>query len=140
MKKIHAVILTAGIILTACIVFIPEKEEKPEPIARVSAGTPTERINYFSLHGWEAEEIFSRDIVIPNEFSESYEVFAQLQDKQKLPLREYKGSNAILYTYRIKNYNPDEKNLMAELIVCDGKAISSAIYDENNSDYIISVQ
>lgn len=140
MKKIHAVILTAGIIVTACIIFIPEKEEKPESIARVSAGTSAERINYFSLHGWETEEIFSRDIVIPNEFSESYEVFAQLQDKQKLPLREYKGSNAVLYTYRIKNYNPDEKNLMAELIVCDGKAVSSAIYDENDSDYIISVQ
>lgn len=140
MKKIHAVILTAGIIVTACIIFIPEKEEKPKPIARVSAGTSAERINYFSLHGWETEEIFSRDIVIPNEFSESYEVFAQLQDKQKLPLREYKGSNAVLYTYRIKNYNPDEKNLMAELIVCDGKAVSSAIYDENDSDYIISVQ
>lgn len=140
MKKIHAVILTAGIIVTACIIFIPEKEEKPEPIARVSAGTSAERINYFSLHGWETEEIFSRDIIIPNEFSESYEVFAQLQDKQKLPLREYKGSNAVLYTYRIKNYNPDEKNLMAELIVCDGKAVSSAIYDENDSDYIISVQ
>lgn len=140
MKKIHAVILTAGIIVTACIIFIPEKEEKPEPIARVSARTSAERINYFSLHGWETEEIFSRDIVIPNEFSESYEVFAQLQDKQKLPLREYKGSNAVLYTYRIKNYNPDEKNLMAELIVCDGKAVSSAIYDENDSDYIISVQ
>lgn len=140
MKKIHTLILTAGIIVTACIIFIPEKEEKPEPIARVSAGTSAERINYFSLHGWETEEIFSRDIVIPNEFSESYEVFAQLQDKQKLPLREYKGSNAVLYTYRIKNYNPDEKNLMAELIVCDGKAVSSAIYDENDSDYIISVQ
>ena len=44
MKKIHAVILTAGIIVTACIIFIPEKEEKPEPIARVSAGTSAERI------------------------------------------------------------------------------------------------
>ena len=48
MKKIHALILTAGIIVTACIIFIPEKEEKPEPIARVSAGTSAERINYFS--------------------------------------------------------------------------------------------
>lgn len=118
---------------------MPEKNENPEPTAKVSATTTAERINYFALHGWEVEEIFSKDIIIPTEFNENYESFAQIQDKQKLPLREYKGMNGILYTYRIKNYSPDNKNLLAELIVCDGKAVSSAIYAEDDSDYIISV-
>ena len=64
----------------------------------------------------------------------------ELQDKQKLPLREYRGKNAELYTYRIKNYNPDNKNLLAELIVCDGNAVSSVIYAEDDAEYILSVQ
>lgn len=140
MKKSYKIILSAGIILTACIIFIPEKKEKPEPTAKVSASTVTERINYFAMHGWEAEEIFSKNIIIPSEFNESYESFVQLQDKQKLPLRECKGKDAVLYTYRIKNYTPDNKNLLAELMVCDGKAVSSAIYAEDDSSYVISVQ
>lgn len=139
MKKSFKIILSAGIILTAVFIFMPEKNENPEPTAKVSATTTAERINYFALHGWEVEEIFSKDIIIPTEFNENYESFAQIQDKQKLPLREYKGMNGILYTYRIKNYSPDNKNLLAELIVCDGKAVSSAIYAEDDSDYIISV-
>lgn len=140
MKKSFKIILSAGIILTAVFIFIPEKKESPEPTAKVSASTVSERINYFALHGWEAEEIFSKNITIPSEFNESYELFAQLQDKQKLPLRECKGMDAVLYTYRIKNYTPDNKNLLAELMVCDGKAVSSAIYAEDDSSYIISVQ
>lgn len=138
-KKSFKIILSAGIILTAVFIFMPERKENPEPVAVVPAVTTAERINYFALHGWEAEEIFSRDIIIPSEFSESYEDFAEIQDKQKLPLRECKGMDAVLYTYRIKNYAPDNKNLLAELIVCDGKAVSSAIYAEDDSDYIISV-
>ncbi len=119
---------------------MPEKKEKPSPAAIVPASTVSERINYFGMHGWEAEEIFSKNIKIPEEFSESYEAFVQLQDKQKLPLRECCGKDAQLYTYRITNYNPENKNLLAELIVCDGSAVSSVIYAEDDSEYILSVQ
>ena len=98
MKKSFKIILSAGIILTAVFIFMPERKENPEPVAVVPAVTTAERINYFALHGWEAEEIFSRDIIIPSEFSESYEDFAEIQDKQKLPLRECKGMDAVLYT------------------------------------------
>lgn len=140
MKKYYKVIIGVSILLIAGFILMPESEEKPEPLAVVSASTDTERINYFALHGWEVEELFSKDITVPSEFSESYELFVQIQDKQKLPLRNCKGKNAVLYTYRITNYSPEDRNLLAELIVCDNIAVSSIIYGEDDSDYILSVQ
>jgi len=141
MKKYYKIITAVSIILIAGFILMPEKKEKSEPIAAiVPASTTSERINYFGLHGWEAEEIFSKNIIIPSEFTGGYEEFAKLQDNQKLPLRKFAGHDAVLYTYRITNYNPDDRNLLAELIVCDGKAVSSVIYAEDDSEYILSVQ
>lgn len=140
MKTYYKIIIAVSIILIAGFILMPEKSEKTEPTAKVPASTLSERINYFGIHGWEAEELFSQNITIPEVFNENYEAFAEIQDKQKLPLREYAGRDALLYTYRIKNYSPENKNLLAELIVCDDKAISSLIYAEDDSEYILSVQ
>ncbi|MDD6346351.1 MAG: DUF4830 domain-containing protein [Oscillospiraceae bacterium] len=140
MKRYYKIITAVSIILVGGFILMPEKKELPESSAKVPASTVSERIGYFALHGWEAEEIFSKNIIIPERFSENYQAFVELQDKQRLPLREYRGKNAELYTYRIKNYNPDNKNLLAELIVCDGNAVSSVIYAEDDAEYILSVQ
>lgn len=140
MKKYYKIVIAVSIILVAGFILIPEKEKNGISPASVAAATVSERISYFALHGWEVEEMFSKNITIPSQFSESYESFAEIQDKQRLPLREYKGKDAVLYTYRITNYNPDNKNLLAELIVCDDIAVSSIIYAEDDTEYILSVQ
>ena len=54
-----------------------------------------------------------------------------LQDEQGLPLRRHKGEEAQLYVYQVKNYSPDGKNMLAELIVCNNVAVASMIYSED---------
>lgn len=89
-----------------------------------------DRIGYFASHGWEVAEISEKNIVIPCEFSEAYEEYVAVQDKQGLPLRKCSGKNAVLYTYEVKNYHPNNEKILAELIVCEKRAAASIIYSE----------
>ena len=123
-KLLFAAVSAALFALTAC-----SSKETPTPVTVV--GDVTQRIGYFASHGWEAEEISEKDITIPSEFSDVYEEYARMQDKQGLPLRKYTGKNAKLFVYEISNYSPDNQKMLAELLVCDDIAVASMVYSED---------
>ncbi len=139
-KKVFILALTAVAIYMA-IFFIPEKKDKPkvsEPEI-ISASTQSERTDYFALHGWEVEEIAGKDIVIPSDFSEAYEEYAVFQDKQNLPLRSYAGKDARLYVYEVRNFRPENKKMLAELLVCEDNVVASMVYSEDGGSIRLSV-
>ncbi len=139
-KKILILVLIAAAIYMA-IFLVPEKDDHPETVEteNISASTVNERIDYFALHGWEVEEIAGRDITIPSEFSEAYEEYAVFQDNQHLPLRKYAGKNARLYVYEVRNFRPENKKMLAELLVCDNTIIASMVYSEDGGSIKLSV-
>ncbi len=141
MKNKFKLIIAAGLVLIAAAVIIPKKESphKIPESAVTSASCPAERIDYFASHGWEVEEICSKNVTIPEDFSTVYEEYAMLQDKQGLPLREYAGRSAQLYVYNVKNYSPESKKLLAELLVCDDTAIASMVYSEDGGSLKLAV-
>lgn len=114
-------------------------KNQPEEIF-VSASTTAERMDYFASHGWEVEEISEKNVTIPSVFSDEYESYAVIQDKQGLPLRRYTGRNGRIFVYSVKNYSPENRKMFAELIVCDNIAVASLVYSENGSDIRIPVQ
>ena len=65
-----------------------------------------------------------------------YEDYALLQDKQGMPLREYAGEEAQLYVYEVKNYSPESRKMLAELLVCDNTAVASMVYSDGADYYI----
>lgn len=139
-KKFFLGFVTAAIIISGVILIFPEN--KPDSIPSsppVNASDTDSRVSYFASHGWDVEEISSKDITIPSDFSESYEAYAVIQDKQGLPLREYAGKSAKIYVYKVNNYSPDNKNMLAELLVCDDTAVASLVYGENDGDLRLSV-
>lgn len=141
MKKSTKTIIAAGALLAAAIIFIPEKKT-PYTVPEsdfTAAASVSDRIEYFALHGWEVEEICSKNVTIPENFSSVYEEYARLQDKQGMPLREYAGRNAQLYVYEVKNYSPESKKMLAELLVCDDTAIASMVYSEDGGSLKLAV-
>lgn len=126
MKKLTFMVIAAtAFALTAC------GKKEYIPIVGVDAGDVSARISYFASHGWEVVEISGKDVTIPADFSDKYEEYALLQDKQGLPLRKYAGRNAKLYVYEVKNYSPDSRKMLAELLVCDDTAVASLVYSED---------
>jgi hypothetical protein len=126
MKKFTVMVFAAAAFaLASC----GKNEDTPAQLPK--AADVSQRIDYFASHGWEVEEISEKDILIPHEFSDIYEEYAEIQDKQGLPLRSYSGRNAKLYTYEVKNYSPDNMRMLAELLVCDDTAVASMVYSED---------
>lgn len=134
MKKLTLMIFAAAAFaLTAC------NKTKTAPASAIAAGEVSQRIDYFASHGWEVEEVSSKDISIPVRFSDIYEEYAEMQDKQGLPLRSCSGRNAKLYTYEVRNYSPENKKMLAELVVCDDTVIASMVYSEDSGSIKLPV-
>ena len=62
-----------------------------------------------------------------------------MQDKQGMPLREYAGREATLYVYEVKNYSPESKKMLAELLVCNDIAVASMVYSEDGGSLRLAV-
>lgn len=141
MKKFKLFLITAffGALLAALLIPDGKRSEKLPKSAHVAASTTAERLGYFASHGWEVEEIAGKSIVIPEDFSSAYEEYAVLQDKQGLPLREYAGKEAQLYVYEVKNYSPESKKMLAELLVCSDIAVASMVYSEDGGSLRLAV-
>lgn len=140
-KKFIIAVVIAAVILGGIIIADPDNKNQqniPES-SPVDASTVSSRVDYFAAHGWEVEELSGKDIMIPSDFSEGYEQYAALQDKQGMPLREYAGKSGKLYVYEVKNYSPDNKKMLAELLVCNDTAIASLVYSDNGGDMKLSV-
>ncbi len=139
-KKTMYILISAAIALAAIVLIFPDNKPDAAPAsAPVDASSASRRIDYFASHGWEVEEIAEKNITIPADFSQDYEQYAQLQDKQELPLREYAGRNAQLYVYDVKNYSPESRKMLAELLVCDDTAIASMVYSEDGGSLRLAV-
>lgn len=141
MKKRTVILISAAAVLAAAVILAPPRgEAKRVPESDyTSASSVSERIEYFASHGWEVEEISGKTVTIPTEFNSAYEEYALLQDKQGLPLREYAGRNAQLYIYEVKNYSPESRKMLAELLVCDNTAIASMVYSEDGGSLRLAV-
>ncbi|MBQ8959692.1 MAG: DUF4830 domain-containing protein [Ruminococcus sp.] len=141
MTKRTVIIFSAAAAAVAAVIFFsPDgKGERPPESASVAAATVSDRIGYFASHGWEVEEICGKAVTIPSELSLLYEDYALIQDKQGLPLREYLGREALLYVYEVKNYSPDSKKMLAELLVCDDTAVASLVYSEDGGSLKMAV-
>lgn len=133
MQKRTIILFSAAVAMGAAIIFLPGKEsgtKSPEK-KRIPASAVSERIDYFASHGWEVEEIAGKEITIPSDFSQAYEEYVLIQDKQGLPLREYAGRNGQIYVYEVKNYSPESRKMLAELLVCDDTAVASMVYSDD---------
>ena len=81
------------------------------------------RVNYLKGLGLTAEQegITSKNIIIPESFSNVYEQYNDLQKKAGFDLSRHKGEEATVYTY------PLTDGRQAHIIVCNGKIIGGDV-------------
>ncbi len=70
------------------------------------AETHEERMTFFSQFGWEVDENPAqvKEVIIPQEFDETYEDYNDIQRQQNLDLEKYKGARVKMWSYNILNY------------------------------------
>lgn len=91
--------------------------------------TNEDRVAYLNSLGWVVEEtpLESRDVVIPRTFDGVYADYIALQREQDFPLEEYGGMEATRYTYRVKNWQGSEKDVVADILIFGQTVIAGDI-------------
>lgn len=90
---------------------------------RINGSTNALRVSYLKGLGVDPDDsgCVSKDIIIPQSFSDVYQNYNKLQKKAGFDLSRYKGRSATVYTY------PLTAGTVANLIVCDGAIIGGDI-------------
>lgn len=98
----------------------------------IKAGNAEERVAFLSQYGWEVSEdpIEVSEVIIPSEFSDTYEKYNKIQKGQDFDLKKYKGMRVKRWTYQVKNYPGYAKNsscIRANILVYNGLVIGGDV-------------
>lgn len=119
MKKMLYYVITVAVIIIIgafCIVLASDENEK--------------NIEFLDSYGWRAEPVCIEQVSykIPNNFDEVYNNYNELQKLSGLDLTQYKGRNAIRYTYIISNFPIEtEEDVRANVICVAGEPVGGDI-------------
>lgn len=123
--KILVYILTA--LLAAFIaVFLFNRIFAPKGIVMTGAD---ERLEFLKSLGWETspEPIDAREVIIPEDWNDVYKEYNSLQIQQGFDLEKYRGKSAEIYTYEVYNYGDRRANVVANLVISDGRLIAGDV-------------
>ena len=119
MKKMLYYVITVAVIIIIgafCIVLASDENEK--------------NIEFLDSYGWRAEPVCIEQVSykIPDNFDEVYNNYNELQKLSGLDLTQYKGRNAIRYTYIISNFPVEtEEDVRANVICVAGEPVGGDI-------------
>ncbi len=128
-KQAFGIILAlVGIIVIAVTFITNHPGKKANASVNISCGTEEERREYLADFGYELGEESSKQITVPEEFNEVYEKYNEIQKEQGFNLENYRGRQAVVYTYGVTNYEGNG-SVVADLMVCDGALIGADLCD-----------
>lgn len=107
--------------------------QKSAPVALILQGHKISdnnaRVEYLRSYGWEVEEEAEsiEEIVIPEEFSDVFQKYNEIQKKQGFDLEKLKGQRVKRYTYIVTNYPNEPEHVRANLFICKEKVVAGDI-------------
>ncbi len=118
-------LLLPPLLLCAAAVCLSHSAKGRTQLRYIRAETEDARLAWLSSQGIEAERISSQAVTVPRNFSGAYQNYAALQAQLQLPLKEYAGQRAVMYTYSVTGSEP---LLYAELLTAEGFLIGVQCY------------
>ncbi len=144
-NHIKSFLLLAFVVVTAISLFILSNETTEtvdKQSISYSAATHEERMSFVSQFGWEVSEepVEIKEVIIPEEFDDTYVAYNEIQKSQGLDLTEYAGKRAKRWTYIIKNYEgyEDSECIHINLLVHDNKVIGGDVCSVELSGFMHS--
>lgn len=103
-----------------------------------AASTAAERIQFLNQYGWEVKEepISVTEVLIPEEFDQTYEDYNTIQKKQGMDLSKHKGKSVKKWTYEITNYPNSQATVQANLLVLNGKVIGGDVSSTEENGFM----
>ena len=130
-------VIGASLVVLALIIlfFIFPSHPKTESVsakANINASTNAERIAFIENFGYDVidEPLETRDVVIPEQFDNTYKRYNELQLSQGFDLSKFKGKSVKSFSYAVTNYpgiENSEKTVRANLLVYNSEIIGGDI-------------
>ncbi len=91
--------------------------------------TNEDRIAYLESYGWQVdpEPVAVEELLIPEQFDESYTEYLRLQQSQGFDLTQYQGKRVKRCTYEILNYPTGEAGVQVSLLIYKNKVVGGEV-------------
>ena len=97
--------------------------------------TNDDRLAYLGGLGWQVspQPIATEELLIPEEFDDSYQGYLKLQADQGFDLTQYQGKRVKRYTYQLTNYPTQAEPVQIALLVYKNRVIGGQIQSSSGS-------
>ncbi len=94
-----------------------------------------DRLAYLNGLGWQtsSQPIATEELLIPEEFDESYTGYLQLQADQGFDLGRYRGKRVKRYTYQLTNYPTQDEPVQISLLIYKNRVVGGQIQSSSGS-------
>ena len=100
--------------------------------------TNEDRVAYLESYGWTVspEAVSVEELLIPEEFDETYDQYLALQAQQGFDLTQYKGKRVKRYTYQVTNYPSGESGVEAGLLIYKNTVVAGEVLSTKLGGFI----
>lgn len=128
-KRAKAVLLLIVLALTAAVVFLLLGRGGGEPAPAIILAANEDRVAYLQSLGWEVEPepVETLQFLLPEELTEPYVTYNELQAEQGFDLSACCGKQVSRYTYTVTNYPGRAEGVQVNLYVCEEMPVAGDI-------------
>lgn len=140
--RIAAVALAAavvcGVLLTGSVLAEGRDAAASAAVSPKGIKTNEDRIAYLSSYGWMVSDqpVSVEELIIPEEFDDTYRQYLELQATQGFDLTEYAGKRVKRYTYQVNNYPTGESGIQAGLLIYKNTVIGGDVLSAQLGGFI----
>ncbi|MCI2105217.1 MAG: DUF4830 domain-containing protein [Intestinimonas sp.] len=100
--------------------------------------TNEDRVAYLQSYGWlvSDEPLAVEELLIPEQFDETYDQYLKLQSDQGFDLTKYAGKRVKRYTYQVLNYPTGETGVQAGLLIYKDTVVGAEIMSSQLNGFI----
>ncbi|MBQ9148148.1 MAG: DUF4830 domain-containing protein [Oscillospiraceae bacterium] len=131
LKKVAVILAALAIVIIGLITLLGKDGEQVQTTAAGAVSDNDARVKFLKDFGWDVtvSPVESGQVRIPEDKSEVFERYAQLQKSQGYDLGPYAGKTVMRYVYKINNYPGATDPVYATLLVHKNQVIGGDITD-----------
>lgn len=94
-----------------------------------------DRLAYLNGLGWQTspQPIATEELLIPEQFDDSYTGYLKLQSDQGFDLTQYQGKRVKRYTYQLNNYPSQAEPVQISLLIYKNRVVGGQIQSSSGS-------
>ncbi len=136
--------LAVLILLCGAAITVSSLDSNPSIDAGATAAAPDkvktneDRVAYLEHFGWKVvpEPMAIEELLIPEEFDETYAEYLALQESQGFDLSSYCGKRVKRCTYEITNYPTGEGGVQASLLIYKNQVVGGEVLSARLDGFI----